>query len=468
MVFEKALTYFYDISAIPRRSKDEKKIREFIKKWSENNHWKYEEDIAWNLLVHATNIMKENLKYSKKICLQSHLDMVCVGRKDHNWENLGVVIVENNGKLQWDSTSLGADNGIGIAAMIAIAETQERPDLELLFTVEEEIWLNGVCNIDLPITAPIWLNLDWSDSNSIGIWCWGTLKISAKYSPKKIKKVGKKFKIILSGFKWGHSGSDIHLEQWNAIIELTKILIERDDIRGLIEMRWWDADNAIPRWIHTIVSFVWKKKIIEEWLLKREKKLQKKYKNTNIKIKIEEETENQKSHYEKNILKKITEIDSWIQKVWTDWLPIHSWNVWKIHLTEEWIIKWKYFMRSNTSDGILKMKNSVLKKMENFAHKWTKKISHKLSQEIPVWENKNTSYIADKILQKISQKESNILPAITTHATVEVWPLSSKYPKTEWVSIGATCHNMHTPEEHIYLEDFKIFYERLGYIIDTL
>lgn len=106
--------------------------------------------------------------------------------------------------------------------------------------------------------------------------------------------------------------------------------------------------------------------------------------------------------------------------------------------------------------------------MENFAHKWTKKISHKLSQEIPVWENKNTSHIADKILQKISQKESNILPAITTHATVEVWPLSSKYPKTEWVSIGATCHNMHTTEEHIYLEDFKIFYERLGYIIDTL
>jgi dipeptidase D len=138
------------------------------------------------------------------------MDMVCVAQESHDWSEEGVTIVEKDGVLWGDKTTLGADNGIGVAAMMAVAEMKERPSLELLFTMGEEIGLIGAHDLDLEISANYGINLDWCNSESIGIGCGGTLLITCRYEPKKTTKKGTPIKIRVSGLEGGHSGIDIN------------------------------------------------------------------------------------------------------------------------------------------------------------------------------------------------------------------------------------------------------------------
>lgn len=94
--------------------------------------------------------------------------------------------------------------------MMAAAEIQERPSLELLFTMGEEIGLVGAHELDLEVSANYGINLDWSDNGSVGIGCGGTLLITCRYAPKKTTRKGKTVRIRVSGLAGGHSGIEIH------------------------------------------------------------------------------------------------------------------------------------------------------------------------------------------------------------------------------------------------------------------
>ena len=140
-LFDKTLTYFKGLSHIPRKSHQEEKVRKWLISWAKSHNWEYEEDTIGNLLVRATSKFENRSSKIDTLCLQSHMDMVCVSREPHDWETEGVTVIEENGILKGNGTTLGADNGIGIAVMMAIAELEERPDLELLFTMGEEVGL---------------------------------------------------------------------------------------------------------------------------------------------------------------------------------------------------------------------------------------------------------------------------------------------------------------------------------------
>lgn len=134
VIYKKTYKYFQELSQIPRQSKDEEGVRIWLKNWSKRNNWKYEEDSIGNLLIYALGNTETTL------CLQSHMDMVCVSEeKEYDFENKGIEIIDEDGVLRGNKTTLGADNGIGVAVMMAIAEIKERPHLELLFTMGEEI-----------------------------------------------------------------------------------------------------------------------------------------------------------------------------------------------------------------------------------------------------------------------------------------------------------------------------------------
>ena len=203
-LYKKTLRYFLELSEIPRRSHEEKKVKKWLISWARENDWEYEDDEAGNLLIKAPGSTPETL------CLQGHMDMVCVAQESHDWSEEGVKVVEKEGVLWGDKTTLGADNGIGVAAMMAVAEMKERPSLELLFTMGEEIGLVGAHDLDLPISANYGMNLDWCNSDSIGSGCGGTLLITCRYEPKKTTRKGKTIKIRVSGLAGGHSGIEIH------------------------------------------------------------------------------------------------------------------------------------------------------------------------------------------------------------------------------------------------------------------
>ncbi len=457
-LYKRTLSYFHELSQIPRRSYEEKRVRKWLISWAREHDWEYEDDEIGNLMIIAKG------KNPGSLCLQSHTDMVCVAQENHDWDEEWVTIVEREGVLFWDKTTLWADNGIGVAAMMAVAEMKERPTLELLFTMGEEVWLVGAHNLQFPIKSKHGINLDWSCNTSIGIGCGGTLLIIGRYKPKKIQKKWKLIKIQVTGLEGGHSGIEIHLGRGNAIIELAKIIEERADVIGITDIKAGDADNAIPRSARAICLYDGDIEEFQSWLEKREKKLQKKLQNEDIWITAKIIEDDYDTHYEKGIMGALAEVGSGVQKSLSEDIPLSSWNIGKLRF-KEGKLKWCYFLRTNIPKWIEPMKKKIMKKLSTFPQTKNHSITYEMMHETPVWYADPRTNFVRSIVKSIQGRKKEKIPAITTHATVEVWILAQKYPNTQWISVGATCHNMHTTREHIHLADLEEFCERLERII---
>lgn len=458
-IFEKTYSYFQELSKIPRPSRQERKVREWLISWAKSHNWTHEEDAIGNLLVIAPWVK------DGKLALQSHMDMVCVAEVPHNWQTEWVTIIEKDGIISGDKTTLGADNGIGVAAMMALAEIENRPTLELLFTMWEEIGLIGAHNIELPLTAPYALNLDWCHSETVGIGCGGTLLLEWSYQMKneerRIQNAGI-YTLKISGMRGGHSGVDITDTRSNALIELSRILTERDDIIGVAEIHGGDADNAIPRSGKATILFNGNIEELDIFLTEREKELQTKTNTPHIQI-TAEKREFEWNFYEKNILENIAKLGSGVQ-IWSEdtATPLSSWNLGKMKLTDD-TLSWCYFLRTNIVGGIEPMKNKIQTTF-NALNKWNV-LNWSLSHEWPVWLADTDSHFVKWILASIESFNGKKIPAITMHATMEAGTLAQKFPHTQWVSIGATCHDMHTTREHIYRADLEEFCGRLETIV---
>ena len=172
------------------------------------------------------------------------------------------------------------------------------------------------------------------------------------------------------------------------------------------------------------------------------------------------------AHYQKDILEALCKVGSGVQKSLPDNTPLSSWNLGKIRL-KEGKMKWLYFLRTNTPGGIAPMKRKITEKLSNFPQTKAHPVSFELDHETPVWYADSDNDFIQNIANIVSGKKGTKIPTVATHATVEVGILADKYPGTQWISMGATCHNMHTSREHIYLADLEEFCERLERVIQS-
>ncbi|MBY9021515.1 MAG: beta-Ala-His dipeptidase [Candidatus Lokiarchaeota archaeon] len=271
--------YFEQISKIPRCSGYEGQIRNYVKNEAEKFHFETKIDKVGNLLV---RIPPKNNKKSN-IILQSHLDMVCEKNEntahDFSKDPLKLRINEINGK-KWvtaDGTTLGADNGTGIATQLALMKKIHSGKLEfgqlgldLLFTIDEEVGMSGVYQIDEDmIEGNQLINLDGIQDKVITIGSVGMIASSfeLKLERTNINQEDDKFeviKIVTSGLLGGHSGCDINRGRANAIILIVRILWKLNDKYSIFinSINGGKASNAIPREADTIL-YVNKKDITE-------------------------------------------------------------------------------------------------------------------------------------------------------------------------------------------------------------
>lgn len=462
-LFETTYTYFQKLSLLPRQSRHEHDVRNWLISWAKSHHWKYQEDTIGNLLIRATSEEQGILG------LQSHMDMVCVSEDPHDWAIEWVTLIEKDGVLTGKKTTLGADNGIGVAAMMALAELKNRPTLELFFTMGEEIGLIGAHHIDLPLTAPYALNLDWCHSETIGIGCGGTLLMEGSHQVKKTQPINWDiYELKITDMRGGHSGVDIKDARGNALVELAKIITEKDEIVGIAEVHGGDADNAIPRSARAIIQVNGNGVELENWVKEKTTYLREKTKTETLNILLEK-VEHLWDFYEKSIFAEFTTLGSGVQ-IWSDDTntPLSSWNLGKMKLVEG-SLTWCYFLRTNIVGGIEPMKNKILDTFNRLdqLNGWNI-LNWSLSHEWPVWLADANSPFVRWILESIKSYNGKSIPAITMHATMEAGTLAEKFPNTEWVSIGASCHDMHTIREHIYLTDLEEFCGRLEKIITHL
>ncbi len=246
--------HFYQLAQIPRCSKHEEKAREYVIAVAERNQMEYKTDAVGNVVVKVPATPgKENAPI---VVLQSHLDMVCEKNKDvdHDFSKDPIELVRDGEWITANGTTLGADNGIGAAAMLAVMESKDvvHGPLELLFTIDEETGLTGASGLDdSMLEGRILLNLDSEEDGVIYIGCAGGrdteffLKRDSQAPTSGFVPV----KVLVTGLQGGHSGLNIHEGRGNAIKLLTRMLW---NLRETVDFQLAEIDggnkhNAIPR-----------------------------------------------------------------------------------------------------------------------------------------------------------------------------------------------------------------------------
>ena len=246
--------YFEEVCRVPRPSKKEEKIRTYLLNFAKEHGLSAKTDDAGNVLIEkAASPGKENLK---KVILQSHMDMVCEKNNDtqHNFETDPIDTYIDGEWLRAKGTTLGADNGIGIAAELAILASDdiEHGPIQCVFTVDEETGLTGAFSMKEGfMDGDILINLDSEDEGELFIGCAGGVGTTAKFPCSMIAAPEGYFffRVTVKGLTGGHSGDDINKNRANANKILNRYLVQlmqNYDLR-LCEIDGGNLHNAIPR-----------------------------------------------------------------------------------------------------------------------------------------------------------------------------------------------------------------------------
>lgn len=244
---KKVWEYFQAISNIPRESGNEEGVRAYLISWAKERNIEVKTDKIGNVIM-----FKEGAKGKDPICLQGHMDMVCVKREGstHDFTKDPIEIVLDGNYIRAKDTSLGADNGVAVAFALALLEENDpqMPPLEALFTVCEESKLLGANNVEADlIRSRKLINIDSEEEGIIYIGCAGGLQINVekKVKLKEIDKDSVHLKLSISGLLGGHSGGEIHKERANANKLLARIM-HRFPIYSLTDIQGGTRSNVIP------------------------------------------------------------------------------------------------------------------------------------------------------------------------------------------------------------------------------
>jgi dipeptidase D len=251
---ERILSNFEKISSIPRGTKFEAGIRNWLIAWAESRGWKSRTDAAGNLVIYVpASVGYEN---SPTLILQGHMDMVWqkTPESNHDFEKDPIELIREGDWIRANGTTLGADNGIGVALMMSLVEDEsvKHPSLELLLTVEEEMGVVGADNLDPNLlTGKTLINVDSETDGVFTVGCagGGSVYITLPVTWEAQSQSEVAFELKVGGLQGGHSGEDINKFRTNANKLIARVLdfIQRDvDIR-LSTLKGGTARNAIPR-----------------------------------------------------------------------------------------------------------------------------------------------------------------------------------------------------------------------------
>lgn len=246
----KYLEFFYDLAAIPHGSGNTDLISEYLVCFAQERGLYYRKDENNNVVI--LKEASEGYEACEPIILQSHIDMVCVKKpdcdKDMSTDGLDIMI--EDGKLFAKNTSLGGDDGIGVAYTLALLDgNYPSPRIEAIFTSDEEVGMIGASAFNpFDIEGRRMINLDEENEGIFMVGCAGGTSITAKINVDKEVYTGFVFSVSVEGLKGGHSGIDINRGRGNAIKILAEELCKlNSEIKiNLIEINGGLADNAIP------------------------------------------------------------------------------------------------------------------------------------------------------------------------------------------------------------------------------
>jgi len=465
--------HFYSLTQVPRPSKKEEEIREFVKNFGESLGLETIVDEIGNVIIKKP--ATPGMENRKGIILQGHMDMVPQKNSDidHDFEKDPIDAYIDGDWVTARGTTLGADNGMGVAAGMAVLEANDlvHGPIEVFVTTDEETGMTGANNVKLGILdGDILLNLDSEDEGELYIGCAGGVDSNIKYNYKEQPVPGgmTAFKLSVKGLKGGHSGLDIHLGKGNACLIINKVMQEAADKFGLrlADINAGSLRNAIPR------------EAFAEVVVPKEYE--------QVFLNYIEEIENS----EKEIYKKI-DPDLAIVAEATD-LPsivlhkdIQSGLFSGVANCPNGVIAYDKNMpdvpETSSNLAIIKNKNGtievacltrsandserdvVAKKIaENFRENGAE-VSH--SGAYPGWKPNVNSQILETMKEVYNNKYGKIPAVKIIHAGLECGILGATYTNWDMISFGPTIRFPHSPDEKVNIDTVQKFWD---FLIETL
>ena len=466
--------YFEDICQVPRPSKKEEKIIDFLLDFGKKNNLETKRDEIGNVLIKKPATPgKENLK---TVVLQSHIDMVCEKNEgtQHDFDKDPIKPYIDNNWVKAKGTTLGADDGIGIAAQMAVLTSKdlEHGPIECLFTVDEETGLTGAFALQPGFfDGKILINLDSEDEGELFIGCAGGVDTLANFDFDKenIPENHVAVKLSVTGLNGGHSGDEIDKGLGNSIKIMNRFLwnaFDHFDIR-LGNFDGGKARNAIPReaFAHITVHKEDKAELVElfnEYAPKvksefsiTEPKLELAIEDADLPdFVIDEDTQfallNALYACPHGVYAMSREIIGLVET---------STNLASIKFLEDN----KIFITTSQRSSVDTAKFDIASKVESVFRLAGAKVEH--SDGYPGWRPNTNSEIM-KITEKSYEKLFGNKPVVRAiHAGLECGLFLEKYPYLDMISFGPTIKGAHTPEERIDIETTKKFWDLL---IDVL
>jgi dipeptidase D len=468
--------HFEEICKYPRPSKKEEKIAEYVVSVGKRLGFQTEKDKFGNILIRKP--ATPGYENRKTVALQGHIDMVCEKNRDveHDFDNDPIYPYIDGDWVKAKGTTLGADNGIGVAAALAVLESKdiEHGPIECLFTLDEETGLTGASSLKKNwLKADILINMDSEDLGTIFIGCSGGKNTAATFKAKleKAPRNYSTYELKVAGLKGGHSGLEIHVGRGNAVKILNRAIwsyAQENKIR-LAEINGGNKHNAIPREAFAIVLVPQNdEKKLKKFVAKYNETVKAEYVSVepDLMVSMEKHSAPDKimdEKTQKHLVNALYAIPHGVIKMSNDipGLVETSTNLAVVE-TKGKNVNIVTSQRSPVASqnvDITNMVTSVLKLAGA-------EISY--GDGYPGWAPDIHSDIL-KVFKSTFTKMYGKEPEVTAiHAGLECGIIKEKYPDMDMISFGPTMRDVHSPAEKLQISTVPEFFNQLKTVLKNI
>lgn len=466
--------HFAAINAVPRASKKEEKIIEFMVDFGKSLNLETVVDPVGNVIIKKD--ATPGMENRKTVVMQAHLDMVHQKNADtdFNFDTEGISMWVDGDWVKARGTTLGADNGLGVAAIMGVLSSSDliHPNLEALFTIDEETGMTGAKGLQPGfLKGDILLNLDTEEDDEIDIGCAGGVDVSATgtYSTKEVDRKDLFFQLSVTGLKGGHSGMDIHLGRGNANKIMNSVLEAIAPLVSIGKIDGGGLRNAIPR-----ESFAWiscsneDEAEMQQQFATIKKALISGFVDTDPEIQIGIETcEPLASIMDKEDQKKLLHALEYalngVYKMSEEMpdLVEASNNIARV-IVKDGEIAIKCLTRSSSESSKAEVVEELKTNFESHGY------HIELSGDYPGWQPNPDSEILE-VLKKLYVELFKDQPRVVAcHAGLECGILGTHYPNLDMISFGPTIQGAHSPDERASISSTERFWNYLKKILEEI
>jgi dipeptidase D len=451
---------------VPRPSKKEERVIQFIKDFGNTLGLETFEDEIRNVIIRKS--ATKGMENRKPVVLQGHLDMVHQKNNDtvFNFDTQGIDMYVDGDWVRARGTTLGADNGLGVAMMMAVLEstTIEHPAIEALFTIDEETGMTGALNLKGGILqGEILLNMDTEEDDEIDIGCAGGIDVTAtrSYEEEETPEGSVGYAITVKGLNGGHSGMDIHKGLGNANKIMNRLLFDGFENFGLqiAAIDGGSLRNAIPR--ESKATVIIAQMYDEAYIFDMQEiinDIKNEYKTTepNLQIIIEKTDLPSKVMdlgVQEGLIRALYAAHNGVYRMSADMQDLveTSNNIARV-IVKDGAISIGCLTRSSVETSKLDLANALRSAFELFGCEVT------FSGSYPGWTPNVNSEILE-VLTTIYIKQHGQQPKVVAcHAGLECGILGTNYPEMDMISFGPTIHGAHSPDERASITSSQKFY----------